>query len=106
MFKAADKTSLPLSHPETAVHVDTVHVAIGGLLQTLHLKASMLNELGIRRYKGCRPPDHKTSRQHLHIGCLEQSIADSHSIVGRKQFCLMDPFLEMSSHEHKPTWTA
>ncbi len=57
--------SPPLSNPETAVHVDTVHVTILGLLQALDVEASILNELSIWWYNGSRPPDYKTTRQHL-----------------------------------------
>ena len=57
--------SLPLSNPETAVHVDTVHVTILGLLQALDVEASIFNKLSIWRYNGSRPPDYKTTGQHL-----------------------------------------
>lgn len=75
--------SPPLSNPETAVHVDTVHVTILGLLQALDVEASILNELGIWWYNGSRPPDYKTTRQHLQYStsasrhCLECSVPQS-----------------------------
>ena len=54
---AAVHSSLPLSHPEAAVHVHTVHVPILGLLQAFHFEASMLNQLGVWRHDGSGSPD-------------------------------------------------
>lgn len=79
--------SPPLSNPETAVHVDTVHVTVLGLLQAIDVEASILNEFSIWWYNGSRPPDHETTRQHL-----QYSASASEKII----YCAISPY----SHGH------